>query len=157
MNQVCDRALTALAGALALGFVGCGSGRYVSVSGVVSVDGKPFRNALVQFQPISTPENPKPGRASSGVTDEKGRFTLRSVDGYSGAVVGKHRVRIVTRYSDKLHGYEVWDADANKAVTSRTDPIPAEWNYNSSKDFEVPPGGTDKADFEIYTKRGRKR
>ena len=29
------------------------------------------------------------------------------------------------------------------------DPIPLEWNERSSKTFDVPSGGTDKADFEI--------
>ncbi len=159
MNQVPNRAPGALAGALAVCLAGCGPSHYVPVSGVVTVNGKPYRNAVVQFQPIGTKENPRPGRGSTGKTDENGRFTLKSADGYAGAVVGKHRVRILTAYSDKLRGYEIWDADANKAVKSATDPIPLDWNANSTREFEVPSGGTEKADFNItiHAKRPAKR
>jgi hypothetical protein len=157
MNQVPNRALAALAGLLAVGLAGCGSSQYVSVSGVITLNGKPYRNAVVQFLPVASQEHPNPGRGSSGKTDEHGRFTLKSADGYTGAVVGKHRVRISTVYSNKLQGYDVWDADANKAVKAVTDPIPPEWNSTSKKEFEVPPGGTDKANFDISTKRAGKR
>ena len=34
----------------------------------------------------------------------------------------------------------------------KRDRIPAEWNTMSEKEFEVPPGGTDKANFDIVTK-----
>ena len=153
MNQVRNLAFAFLAGLLAVSLVGCGNSRYVPVSGVVTVNGKAYRNAYVQFQPMATAENPTPGRGSSGHTDENGRFTLKTDDGHDGAVIGKHRVRITTKYSKELKGYEVWDADANKAVKSAADPIPPQWNFESKKEFEVPAGGTDKASFDILTKK----
>jgi hypothetical protein len=153
MNQVRILAFTALAVALAVTLVGCGRSGYVPVSGVLKVNGKPYRNALVQFQPIASSDNPNPGRASAGYTDENGQFKLKTDDGHQGAVVSRHRVRITTKYSDKLHGYEVWDASLNKAVKAASDPIPPEWSYESKKEFEVPPGGTDHADFDVLTKK----
>ena len=153
MNQVRKLALPALGAVLALSILGCGNSRYVPVSGVVTLDGKPYRNAVVMFQPIATQDNPNPGRGSSGSTDENGRFALKTFEGHAGAVIGKHRVRITTRYSEKLHGYEVWDAAKNEAVKSVTDPIPPEWNYNSKQEFDVPSGGTDQAKFDIVTKK----
>src|SRR3954451_13439353 len=133
MSLIRKSALTALAAVLAVSLAGCGNSQYAPVSGVVMLNGKPYRNAIVQFQPMATTDHPNPGRASSGRTDEHGRFTLKSIDGKDGAAVGKHRVRIATMYSDKLHGYEVWDADANKAVKAASDPIPPQWSYDSKQ------------------------
>jgi len=85
----------ALAAVLA---AGCGGGsNYARVSGVVTVDGKPYKNAVVAFQPVGGQGNTAPGRGSSAVTDENGRYTLTTDDGQTGAVVGKHKVRIQTK------------------------------------------------------------
>ena len=153
MNQASRLALPALAAVLAVSILGCGNTRYVPVSGVVTLDGKPYRNAIVMFQPMATQDNPNPGRASSGSTDENGRFSVKTFEGQAGAVIGKHRVRITTRYSEKLRGYEVWDAAKNEAVKAVTDPIPPEWNYDSKHEFDVPSAGTDQAKFDIATKK----
>ncbi len=140
---------------LAIGLVaacsaaGCSGGSYASVSGVITLNGKPHRSAFVSFEPIGTPDNPTPGRGSTGRTDENGRFTLRTFDGHAGAVPGKHKIRFTTRYSEKLRGYELWDAVKNDTVKSVEEPVPPEWNFESRKEFTVPPGGTDKANFDI--------
>ena len=55
----------------------------------------------------------------------------------------------MTRYNAEIKGYEVWDPGSNKAVKSYTDPIPPEWNSASTKEFDVPSGGTDQANFDI--------
>ncbi len=130
--------------------VGCGTG-YAPVSGVVKLDGKPYGKAVVSFQPIATPENQNPGRGSSAYTDENGRFVLIS-DEHEGAVIGKHRVRIMTRGNDVV-GQSPQGGSADDAPTGRTnvDPIPPEWNSLSEKEFEVPAGGTDQANFEIQS------
>src|SRR5262249_5870480 len=140
MNRFRNLAWAALAGVFAFSLVGCGKSRYVPISGVVTLNGKPYHDALVQFQPMATRENPEPGRASSARTDENGRFTLKSVDGHEGAVVGKHRIRI-------------WPADLKKGekVKAAVEPFPLDWNSNSDKEFVVPAGGTDKANFDIVT------
>ena len=153
MDQLCKLAFTALAGLFAVSLVGCGNTRYVPVSGVVTLDGKPYRNAVVKFEPMASKDYPNPGRGSTGSTDENGRFTLKTFEGQAGAVIGKHRVRISTRYSEKLHGYEVWDPAKNEAVKAATDPIPPGWNYESKQEFDVSSGGTDQAKFDIVTKK----
>jgi hypothetical protein len=154
MTKVRQLSLSAVAGVLlAFSLAGCGKSGNAPVSGVVTLNGKPHRNALVSFLPIANADHPNPGRASSGFTDENGHFTLKAVDGDAGAVVGKHRVRIATKYNDKVKGYEVWDSDLNKLVKAATDPIPPGWGQDSKKEFDVPSGGTDKANFDIVTKK----
>jgi hypothetical protein len=136
--------------------VGCdGGGRYVPVSGVVTLDGKPYGEAVVVFAPKATEGNPNPGRSSAGETDANGKFVLKTDDLKEGAVVGKHLVRIMTR------GNNVVTFDPTKgspdstapAPRGKVDPIPLEWSAYSDKEFDVPAGGTDKANFDIVTKK----
>mgnify|MGYP001208946587 CR=1 FL=1 len=136
-------------------FVGCNTGGYAPVSGVITVNGKPYDKAVVSFQPIGTAENPNPGRGSSAYTDAQGRFVLSSDDGDDGAVIGKHRVRIMTRGNNVVgqapnRGSPDGSPDGTP-LEANVDPIPSEWNSRSEKEFEVPAGGTDKADFKIVT------
>jgi hypothetical protein len=138
-------------GALLIAFSGCSGSKYVPVSGVVSLNGKPYGKAAVSFQPIGTTENPNPGRGSSAYTDENGRFVLIS-DEHQGAVVGKHLVRITTR-AKELAGEAGVGSPDGAPVDKRVEPIPPEWNSESEQQFEVPPGGTDQANFDISTKR----
>ena len=147
------------AGGLLAAVVGCSGGpEYASVSGVVMLDGKPYPKAVVSFQPIATPENPNPGRGSSAYTDEHGRFVLQGDNGRDGAVVGKHRVRIMTR-GNEVVGQDVEGGSPDETPTKReVDPIPPEWNALSNVEFDVPSGGTDKANFDIKSrKKGKAR
>lgn len=152
MKQVRRLAAVAVV-ALAAAAAGCGGAKYAAVSGVVTVNGKPYKNAVVSFQPVSTAGNQEPGRGSSGVTDEQGRFTLKGHDGRPGAVVGKHIIRITTQ-SDSGVNYDPNlgspDGDPRAAsVKPPVEPIPPSWNADSKVEFEVPPGGTDQANFNI--------
>jgi hypothetical protein len=135
---------------------GCGGGpKYVKVSGVVKLNGQPYKNAVVTFQPMSTGNDPNPGRGSSGITDENGRYELKTDEGQSGAAVGKHRVRIVTKYEGGTIDPQVGSpdrVDPRERNRIHREPIPAEWHSNSNVEFEVPPGGTDHADFDIQSK-----
>jgi hypothetical protein len=132
---------------------GCNQGpKFVPVSGVVTLNGKPYDKAAVSFQPIGTPDNPNPGRGSSAYTDEKGRFSLFS-DNNDGAVVGKHLVRITTRSGAQVEADPGRGSPDNAPANRSVDPIPLEWNWQSEKQFDVPPGGTDKANFDIVTKK----
>lgn len=131
---------------------GCQKGpKFVPVSGVITLDGKPYGMAAISFQPIGTSENPNPGRGSSAYTDENGRYVLIS-DERDGAVVGKHLIRITTR-ARKLEGDPEGGSPDGSPVLRPVEPIPAEWHSESQKEFEVPPGGTDKADFAITSKK----
>ena len=144
-------------GLLALALLGCGGGpRYVPVSGVVRLNGNPYRGAVVNFQPLGSPDNPYPGRGSYGHTDENGRFTLVVDDKIKGAVVGKHRVRIATLQNSAAQEYDpkvgTPDGGERKSRPKRSiELIPREWNEESKQEFEVPAGGTDKANFDIVT------
>jgi hypothetical protein len=139
-----------------LAAVGCsGGGRYASVSGVVTLDGKPYPDAVVSFQPLGTRDNPTPGRGSSAYTDANGRFVLKSDDGDDGALVGKHIVRIMTKGNDVI-GQAPDGGSPDEGAKGRVDPIPPEWNALSKVEFDVPKEGTDKANFDIVTKKGKK-
>jgi len=135
--------------ALLAAAVGCGGSKFAPVSGVVTLDGKPYGKAAVSFQPVGDKDNPYPGRGSSAYTDENGRFVLVS-DENNGAVIGKHLVRITTRANELATQEGVGSSDG--APVKRAERIPPQWNSESQKTFEVPPSGTDKANFEIKTK-----
>ena len=95
------------------------------------------------------------GRGSSAFTDANGRFELQTDDGNKGAVPGKHRIRIMTKGEQITIDYatETSPDDLPAGTKPRVDPIPRSWNVDSDKEFDVPTTGTDKADFDISTKR----
>jgi hypothetical protein len=136
---------------LAIGCSGDGF-KLVPVSGRVTKNGQPLANVRVVFQPIG--DNPGPG--SAGTTDADGRYTLVvSSQQYSGngAVVGKHRVTIGTilpgegaKPTDPSVGSPDGEPLAGKEL------IPPRFNQDSTLTFDVPAGGTDKADFDLKFK-----
>ena len=143
-----------VAAALATSIVGCGESgpKYVPVSGIVTVDGKPYDKAVVAFLPKSTATNPNPGHSSAGETDANGRFVLKTHDLKSGAVIGKHLVKVQTRTDTPQFDPTTGSQDTPQPKT-KADPIPAAWNALSEHEFDVPPTGTDKANFDIVTKK----
>jgi len=58
------------------------------VTGVVTRGGQPVAGVTVLFQPVAG------GRASVGVTDSAGRYTLRFTEVADGAMVGDHTVTL---------------------------------------------------------------
>lgn len=70
---------------------GCGSDGppIANVNGQVLLGGEPLPDAVVNFEPAG-------GRASTGWTDEEGRFELQYSSTRKGALVGEHVVRIST-------------------------------------------------------------
>jgi hypothetical protein len=135
--------------------VGCGGSNIVPVSGVVQLNGKPYKNAIVSFQPTGSKDAPNPGRGSAGVTDEQGRFKLIYDGEKPGALIGRHRVRIFTQFGSGSSEEGAAGRKASKAG-SFVERIPPEWNENSEKEFEVPSGGTDAANFDIQTRPASK-
>ena len=136
--------------------VGCSDNKIAPVSGVVTVDGKPYPDAVVTFQPLGTPESPNPGRGSSAYTDENGRFVLMQDGDEEGAIIGKHRVRIMTKGNEIVSDPDTGSSDevpAGKTLNI----IPPEWNTKSEKDFDVPPDGTDQANFDIISTRAKRK
>lgn len=152
------RSLVAALIAVLLGTAtGCGGekAKYVSVSGVVTLNKKPYANAVVSFQPIGGKDDPNPGRGSTGITDENGRFYLKTDGGQMGAVVGLHQVKIRTQ--GEAVGYDPnVGSDDHAAVPkgAKFDPIPIEWRSLSDKNtFTVPAEGTDQANFDLVNPR----
>jgi len=151
--------LAALAAGLGL-LAGCGGGpKLVAVSGVVTLDGKPYPNAVVSFQPIGSKDNLDPGGGSMGVTDSGGRYMLKYNHTTYGAVVGKHRVRISTlpgKGASKVTetGSEDGIVQPKGAKPQMDyDDFPTNWNEKSDHTFDVPPGGTDKANVDAESEK----
>src|SRR5262245_11504648 len=115
--------------ALAAGLAGCSKSPppVTEVRGQVLLDGKPLPHAQVVFQPqlkdFGAEQN------STAVTDEEGRFTLKTMADKPGAVVGTHKV-LVTEYTpENLRGMS---ADAQKSAAQyqaklKNRPIPDDY------------------------------
>jgi hypothetical protein len=126
----------AFAFALFLAATGCGGG-LASVSGVVTLDGKPVEGATVSFTPATGDGGGVGG--SYGKIDAQGTYSLRTVVGdRSGSVPGKHKVTISLSKSDATN-----PEGASKEL------IPTKYNTKSELTFDVPSSGTDKANFEL--------
>jgi hypothetical protein len=86
-------AVVALALLIALVAAGCGSKVELGqVEGTVRAGGQPLRGVLVTFVPESS--GPAAVVRSMGVTDEAGRFRLRTETQEDGAIVGRHKVLV---------------------------------------------------------------
>jgi hypothetical protein len=69
---------------------GCGKGKTVKVSGIVTLDDKPLEGALVQFVPLDEAK----GLSASGRTGSDGTFRLTTRNPNDGAVPGEYRVLV---------------------------------------------------------------
>jgi hypothetical protein len=79
-----------LAAALLLTGVGCGRKvKPVRVDGVVLLDGKPLKDAMVTFVPEEGG-----GRLAAGLTDEDGNFELTTGTSGDGALPGSYKVTV---------------------------------------------------------------
>lgn len=101
-----------------------------SVSGIVTMDGKPLANVVVTFEPES-------GKPSFGGTDAEGHYNLVYSKNESGAKIGLNTVRITT----PTEGPE----DKGK------DPVPAKFNTKSTLKKEVK-AGSNEINFELTSK-----
>src|SRR5262249_3777451 len=76
-----------LAAAMLLALAGCGGQKLVNVSGRLTHKGQPVPSTLVTFWPEEEGK-----RASTGVTDDDGNFTLAYSRQEPGVLVGRHIV-----------------------------------------------------------------
>jgi hypothetical protein len=124
--------------ALSLGLAvllgGCGGGPkdqpdLGTVSGQVTLDGKPVAGAVVTFQPKES------GRPSTAETDLQGNYQLIYSSREMGAKVGLHSVRVTTEVPVSYD-------DAGKVIPGSGKPeiIPDRYNANSELEHEVKPG-----------------
>lgn len=125
--------------------LGCDGGpKLAPVSGKVTLNGQPLAEAWLDFQPIATGDDINPGAGSVGTTDKDGRYTLKTVHGKTGAVVGKHRVSITLK--DPTGG----NADADPARGKRGfKQLPVRYNFQSELTVDVPAGGRSDVDFPL--------
>ena len=108
--------------------VGCGDGYsgppVGSVSGTVTINGKPAPDVVVEFTPTDG------GRGSSGTTDESGQYQLIYTTNKLGAQVGKHTV--------KISGNQVLD-DSNTNLMKPKTSVPKEI-ADMTRDVDVESG-----------------
>jgi len=127
--------------------VGCGGGpkhELVAVSGLVTLDGVPLKDARVTFSPIGSGV----GTASSGRTDSEGRYELSTMDkGLKGTTAGGHRVTVST---------VTMPPGADESTKRPPEIVPLRYR-NGSFNITVPAEGTDAADIEIQTSKKRRR
>lgn len=123
---------------------GCGGQPYkfAKVSGTVTLDGQPLADARVLFTPT---EKKNPGPSSSATTDASGRYTLAAISGQPGAVVGNHRVSITTARGKG-------SSRDDRGTQAVQEILPACYNADTRLSFDVPPGGTDTADWKLARK-----
>jgi hypothetical protein len=77
-----------------------------TVSGVVTMDGKPLADAIVVFAPAE-------GNPSTGRTDTNGSYELSYLGNAKGAILGNHKVSITT--GEFLDEAETIDGDTDLA------------------------------------------
>jgi hypothetical protein len=149
MLHCCSRLpwfISVLSGCLLLApaVIGCGRAqpKLAPVSGRVTVQGKPLANVNVTFQPTAKAgSGAEAGMGSSGTTDGSGRFQMKTFDNKPGAVIGTQVVGLAVKNA-QARDSDVWGA------AKTASPLPPRASDGSLK-FEVPPGGTDKANFDF--------
>jgi hypothetical protein len=136
-----------------LATIGCGpkGPELGSVTGKVTLDGKPVTNGLVTFMPVAG------GRPATGKTDANGQYMLLGVDG-KGALLGQHRVTVTTLQetvavtemrsdSPEYAKQAVVDPSAYDSAKV-VEPIPARYNTNTELTEEVK-SGSNVIDLEL--------
>ncbi|MBN2579255.1 MAG: hypothetical protein JXB10_09710 [Pirellulales bacterium] len=99
-------------------------------------------DVLVSFQPSTKGHSASPvGLGSVGITDAQGRFQLKVVaSDQGGTVVGRHVVRLTAK--------ALRQEPTDMATPAVKNPLPPQ-SLDGSLSFEVPPGGTDQANFNL--------
>jgi uncharacterized GH25 family protein len=83
-------------GVAALLLPACGGPNMAKVTGKVTCNGKPVKEAAVTFSPLGASEDDKePGKPATGFTDNDGNYELSTYKPLDGAQVGKHTVLIM--------------------------------------------------------------
>ena len=126
-------------GVLSLLTAGCGSSYSLgTVTGTVTLDGKPLPQATVTFSRGQ-------GRMSVGTTDEQGRYKLLYTVNQQGAEPGTHTVSITTQI-DAVSG----EGDL-AAVKGRKEVLPPRYNEKTELTAEVK-RGSNTIDFPLSSK-----
>lgn len=131
--------------ALSLGCSGNEEFKVAPVSGTVTLNGKPLKDATVTFQPMGLEKDLGP--SSFGKTDAEGHYSLEVMtDGRTGAVIGQHKVLITLESDENQHDYENPDVNGAKNPNRK---IPVRYNRESELTADVPAEGNEKLDFAL--------
>jgi hypothetical protein len=127
--------------------LGCGSQqKFVPVSGVVTLNGKPLVDADVTFRlKEDKPPSLQAPPSSVGKTNDKGEYTLKATTGQDGALVGTHVVSVFridpkTVDRDRRHG---------AGGVSPAASVPPRYYENPELTCEVPAEGKNDANFSL--------
>ncbi len=133
-----------------------------AVSGVVTMDGSPLADAIVVFVPTE-------GNPSTGRTDANGNYELAHLGDSKGAVLGSHKVRIITGKpvtsdidgdADITKSGNTGPADTagsaidglkNPSAKGAKEPIPAKYNTKTELTADVK-AGENTFDFKLDSK-----
>ncbi len=118
--------------------VGCGGNNdLASVTGQVTLDGKPVPEAFVKFIPKGSS-----GAPSFGKTDASGNYVMMFSDTEKGAWIGENSVTINTGHSGLAPGMGVPET------------IPAKYNSQTTL-VETVKSGSNTFDFKLDSKAGK--
>jgi hypothetical protein len=119
----------------ALVAAGCGSGGDFPVArtvGTVFCEGRPVPHVRVFFEPLVTGESALVGKQGIGIADEHGKFTVSTYGNGDGAVVGKHRVRVMGPDHDSFPSFS-----CSCVLNSELDVMQVEVKDDGTNEFEV--------------------
>ena len=128
--------------------LGCGGPNTKSVSGTVTLDGKPLADATIQFVPDGA------GRDATGQTDKNGYFSMSTFKPGDGVVAGNYKVVIAPPLGEvdkTVYGTagDAMNAAAVKPVTKKASSFPEKYRRPDLTPLtqEVPAKG--KVSFEL--------
>ena len=129
---------------------GCSDDRFaiVPVSGLITLNGEPLADAYVTFDPRSSSEDGIAGPGSFGRTDSQGRYELMTFDNRKGAVQAAHRVAIRTMIAEEDSDQRVKIVRESYCLINIIGAL--------TLTFEVSPGGTDQANFELTSTKKKR-
>ena len=94
-----------------------------TVSGTLTLDGKPISGATISFYPLGG------GRSAAGLSDEQGNYSLQYNSSTTGAPVGEHEVTITT-YQE---GFEYGGEGDLEDIPGRDEEIPDKYASEKPK------------------------
>jgi hypothetical protein len=114
---------------LSLVLFGCGGPETHTVTGRITLDGSPLRDALVAFVPAS-----EEGTWACGRTDSDGRYKLEQGADVEGTTAGRYTVRITTLREG--------NAEADPPIPFLPETVPTKYNLQSELTAVVTPQDT---------------
>ena len=120
-----------------------------TVSGTVTLQGKPLPNVIVTFIPDGE------GKSASGTGDEEGNYKLSTFAPNDGALAGKYRVAIMPKDPPPMAGEAVSSPGASAGKAKKyTPPFPARYGLpkDSGLTASVGPDGANMFNFDLKMK-----